>query len=575
MRQMRADSRIHFFRQTGKVRRSMTLRVQLLLLQVAIVLITVVGTGAVASFLQEQQLRDGYRDRMTAVAQSVAALPSVVIAFGDSDPSKTIQPIAEAIRKASDVTYVVVTNTAGIRYSHPDPSLIGQHVSTDPGIALLGQTYVGTQTGTLGESWRVKVPIFNAQHTVIGIVSVGILEADLRSDYLGNSTLLFLTIGLAAIIGVVGAAGVTAVIRKRTYGLEPEQIAGLLEEREAMLHGVREGLVAVDDRGRIALINDAALRLLNLEQTPDLVGSLAKDRLDGELVRLLASGEAEQSLVLSGERVLLVRRDIAEIDGRTIGTILILRDNTELHALLRDLDGVQGLADGLRAQAHGFANKLHVISGLLELGHLDKAVSFIAHEGSRGTLSSVTGSTGIRELEVIALLLVKQVRAEELGIVVTIDPDSTLPVLASHPVAEVLRADLVTVIGNLLDNAVEASTNGGRITVSIYIRTAEGDGSEFVISVADTGEGIPPELRERVFSSGYSSKKVLPGTVSTGRGIGLTLVKRIAERHGGSVSVGTGAEGGAIITVHLPVDGNVIAGDRTSGPFEAAQRAVQ
>ena len=537
----------------------MTLRVQLLLLQVAIVLITVVGTGAVASFLQEQQLRDGYRDRMTAVAQSVAALPSVVTAFGDSDPSKTIQPIAEAIRKASDVTYVVVTNSAGIRYSHPDPSLIGKHVSTDPGIALQGQTYVGTQTGTLGESWRVKVPIFNAKHAVIGIVSVGILEADLRSDYLGNSTLLFLTIGLAAIIGVVGAAGVTAVIRKRTYGLEPEQIAGLLEEREAMLHGVREGLVAVDDRGRIALINDAALRLLDLEQTPGLVGSLAKDRLDGELVRLLASGEAEQSLVLSGERVLLVRRDIAEIDGRTIGTILILRDNTELHALLRDLDGVQGLADGLRAQAHGFANKLHVISGLLELGHLDKAVSFIAHEGSRGTLSSVTGSTRIRELEVIALLLVKQVRAEELGIAVTIDPDSTLPPLASHPAAETLRTDLVTVIGNLLDNAVEASTNGGRISVSIQTRMEGDEGSQLVISVADTGEGIPPELRERVFSSGYSSKTVLPGTVSTGRGIGLTLVKRIAERHDGSVSVGTGAEGGAVITVRLPVDPRVFS----------------
>ena len=319
-----------------------------------------VGTGAVASFLQEQQLRDGYRDRMIAVAQSVASLPSIVNAFDDSNPSKTIQPITEAIRKASDVTYVVVTNSAGIRYSHPDSSFIGKHVSTDPGIALLGKTYVGTQTGTLGESWRVKVPIFDARHAVVGIVSVGILEADLRSDYLGNSTLLFLTIGLAAIFGVLGAARVTAVIRKPTYGLEPGQIAGLLEEREAMLHGVREGLVAVDDRGRIALINDAALRLLDLEQTPDLVGSLAKDRLDGELARLL-----------------------------------ILRDNTELHALLHNPDGVQGLADGLRAQAHGFANKLHVISGLLELGHLDKAVSFIAHEGSRGRNPARTDGAGL------------------------------------------------------------------------------------------------------------------------------------------------------------------------------------
>jgi two-component system CitB family sensor kinase len=532
----------------------MTLRVQLLLLQVAIVLITVVGTGVVASFLQEQQLRDGYRDRMIGVAQSVASLPSVVTAFDDADPSKTIQPIAEVIRKASDVTYVVVTNIAGIRYSHPDPDLIGKLVSTDPGTVLQGKTYVGTQTGTLGESWRVKVPIFDASHAVQGMVSVGILESDLRRDYLGSSTLLFLTIGLAAIFGVVGAAAVTAIIRRRTYGLEPEQIAGLLEEREAILHGVREGLVAVDERGTIVLINDAALRLLDLEQSPGLVGALAKDTLDDELVRLLAFGEAEQSFVLSGERVLLVRRDIAEIDGRTIGTILILRDNTELHALLRDLDGAQSLADGLRAQAHGFANKLHVISGLLELGHLSEAVSFISREGSRGTLSSVTGSTNIRELEVIALLLVKQVRAEELGIKVIIDPDSTLPVLAAHPKAEILRADLVTVIGNLLDNAVEASRNGSQVTVSIRSRITEGEQGEIVIAVADTGPGIPPHLRERVFSSGYSSKTALLGAISTGRGIGLTLVKRISERHSGSASISRNVDGGAQIMVRLPID---------------------
>lgn len=550
--------------------RRMTLRAQLLLLQVAIVLITVVGTGAVASFLQEHQLRDNYRDRMIGVAQSVSTMPVIVDAFDDADPSKTIQPVAELISKSSGIAYAVVMNEDGIRYSHPDPGKIGQHVSTDPAEVLSGDTYVGTQTGTLGQSWRVKVPIFDAHRAVIGAVSVGVLESDLRSQFLSDSTWLFLTIGIAAILGVTGAAWVTMVIRKRIFGLEPEQIAGLLEEREAILHGVREGLVAVDDHGLIALINDAALRLLALEDAPNLVGTLAADSLDEVLVRLLDSGDAEQSLVLSGERVLLVRRDIAKISGRAIGTILILRDNTELHTLLRDLDGVQGLADGLRAQAHGFANKLHVVSGLLELGRVHEAVSFISHERSGGTLSGVTGRTGIRELEVAALLLVKQARAEELGINVTIEPDSTLPMLTSRPSAEILRADLVTIIGNLLDNAVEATEHGGRISVSVSARTAADGAGELVISVADSGAGIPMELRERVFTAGYSSKAARPGAVSTGRGIGLTLVKRIATRHGGTVGIGngpgaagnTGAEctlGGARITVALPVEGGDIA----------------
>ncbi|MGO4384650.1 ATP-binding protein [Specibacter sp. RAF43] len=546
------------------MRRRLTLRAQLLLLQVAIVLITVVGTGAVASFMQEHQLRENYRDRMIGVAQSISTNPVIVDAFGDTDPSHTIQPITELLSKSSGIAYAVVMNKDGIRYSHPDPAMIGKHVSTDPGVVLSGNTYVGTQKGTLGESWRVKVPIFDDDHAVIGAVSVGVLESDLRSEYLSNATWLFVTIGIAAIFGVIGAAWVTVVIRKRIFGLEPEQIAGLLEEREAILHGVREGVVAVDDGGRIALINDAALRLLSLEDEPNLVGTLAKDSLDDVLVGLLDTGDAEQSLVLSGERVLLVRRDIAKISGRTIGTILILRDNTELHTLLRDLDGVQGLADGLRAQAHGFANKLHVISGLLELGRVDQAVSFISHERSGGTLLGVTGRTGIRELEVAALLLMKRARAEELGITMVITPESTLPVLSSQPSAEILRTDLVTIIGNLLDNAVEATEAGGRISVSVTERTDANGAGELLIEVADSGPGIPPELQEMVFTPGYSSKSARPGAVSTGRGIGLTLVKRIATRHGGTVGIGNGpATGGdlpgARITVALPIDSGDIA----------------
>ena len=526
--------------QNRGMRRRMTLRAQLLMLQVVIVLITVVGTGAVAIFTQEHQLRANYRDRMIGVAQSVSTNPVIIGAFGEKDPSHVVQPITELISQSSGIAYAVVMNADGIRYSHPDPAMIGRHVSTDPAEVLSGDVFVGTQTGTLGQSWRVKVPIFNAAHAVIGAVSVGVLESELRSEYLSNATWLFVTIGIAAIFGVVGAAWVTVVIRKRIFGLEPEQIAGLLEEREAILHGVREGVVAVDDYGRITLINDAAVRLLSLQDEPDLVGTAARESLDDELVRLLDSGGAEQSLVLSGERVLLVRRDIAKISGRAVGSILILRDNTELHTLLRDLDGVQGVADGLRAQAHGFANKLHVISGLLELGRVAQAVSFISHERSGGTLSGVTGRTGIRELEVAALLMMKQARAEELGITTTIEPDSTLPALAARPSAEILRTDLVTIIGNLLDNAAEATGAGGLISVSVRERPAANGAAMLVISVADSGEGIPSSLRERVFTPGYSSKAARPGPVSTGRGIGLTLVKRIATRHGGTVEIGSG-----------------------------------
>lgn len=552
--------------------RPLTLRAQLLLLQMAIVLVTVIGTGAVASWLQEQQLRNAYRDRMIAVAQSVATLPSIIDALGEPDPASVIQPIAEVVRKASDVTYIVVANDRGIRYSHPDPGRIGEHVSTDASTVLSGHMYVGTQTGTLGTSWRVKVPIFDRSHAVIGVVSVGVLESSLRSEYLGNSFLLFITIGVAAIIGVIGAAWVSAIIRKRIYGLEPEEIAGLLEEREALLHGVREGLVAVDEHGRITVINDAAARLLDLDDPAGLVGRRPAEVLDAELARFLTGDDAEQSFILSGERVLLARRDVATRDGRQVGTIAILRDNTELHALLRDLDGAQGLAEGLRAQAHGFANQLHVISGLLELGHVDKAVAFIARAGNGGTLASVSDSGGIGDLEVAALLLVKQTQAKELGISITIDPASELSPLSSGAAMDAVRSDLLIVIGNLLDNAIEACRTDGNITVAIIEQPRQPrqpNGRQILISVADDGPGIAPELRERVFTPGYSSKPSPRGYPATGRGIGLALVKRIAERHGGSVTVTGNGRRGAMLTVRL-VSADARSADARSADASAA-----
>lgn len=526
----------------------MKLRTQLLLLQLVIVLVTVIGTGLVASGLQEQQLRDAYRERMIAVSQSIAQLPAIINAFDDDDPSATIQPIAEVLRRASNLTYIVVTDKFGIRYSHPNPDEIGKHVSTDPTSVLAGHPYYGTQTGTLGTTWRVKLPIFGSEDDVVGIVSVGILESEVQGEYLGNSWLLFLTIGGATIFGVIGAAWVSSVIRKRIHGLEPEEIVRLLEAREAILHGVREGIVAVDATGNVALVNDAAANLLSLEQGRDVIGLPARDVLDPELMNVVSDSTIEQQLVLSGERVLLVRRDLATIDNQPVGTLLILRDNTELHAVLRDLDGAQDLADGLRAQAHEFANKLHVISGLLELGRTEEVISFIERVGNGGTLESVTGSTGIRDLEIAALILVKQTRARELGTTITLDPASQL----DGSTIKALRNDLLTVLGNLLDNALEACASDGIVTVSIITTSPNPQHAEIVITVTDNGPGIPELLRERIFQSGFSSKKTSHRKLATGRGIGLALVKRVVDRRGGTVLIDDAAECGTRFTVRLP-----------------------
>ncbi|PJJ77659.1 two-component system CitB family sensor kinase [Sediminihabitans luteus] len=519
----------------------MPLRLQLLVLQLAVVLLVVSVTGAVATALQEKQLRDAYLDRMTGVALSVARLPAIVDAFDDADPSATVQPIAEVIREASDVTYVVVTDDAGLRLSHPDPDRIGELVSTDPSVPLSGEVWVGTQTGTLGESWRVKVPIFDAAGQVVGTASVGVLESELQDDLFEEVGWLWGAVGGAVVTGVVCAWWVTRLVRRRIFGLEPEEIAALLETRSAMLHAISEGVVAVDGDGRVALVNDEARRLLGLDR--DVVGSPAHEVLDPRLCDLPEAGE----LVLVGERVLLARADHARAHDRDVGTVLVLRDHTELHALLRDLDGARGLTDALRAQSHEFTNKLHVVSGLLELGQVDEAVAFIERVGHGGLLTASSTAPHVGSPEVAALLLVKASTCRERGVDLDVDPASRLAAPAGAA-AERLHADLLTVLGNLVDNAVDAAGPGGHVRVLV-----DDSASGVRLEVDDDGAGVPRALREAVWVAGFSTKALRgPGRGAPGRGIGLTLVRRIVERRGGDVRLTASPLGGARVAVVLP-----------------------
>lgn len=538
----------------------MSLRVQLLLLQAVIVCAVVLATGVVAASLLERQVRDAYLDRMIGVAQSVAKLPAIRDAYDDDDPAAVIQPIAEVIREASNVTYVVVTDADGIRYSHPDPDRIGERVSTDPSVPLSGKTFVGTQTGTLGESWRAKVPVRADDGAVIGTVSVGILESSLRDDFVGGLGALVFPLAIAAVVGIFGAAWVTAIIRRRIYRLEPKEIASLVGSRETMLHGMSEGMITVDENGVIVLVNDAALELLGLHED-SLTGKMAADVLDPSLVGVLQRGEPGGQLVLAGERILVARSTGTQLDGRAVGATLLVRDHTELHQLLREMDGAQSLTNGLRAQAHEFANKLHVISGLLELGLVEEARAFVERTGTGGALR-VPGEDVIQEFpELAALLLVKASHARELGMSVSITESPPLPAWLRSDAALTLRGDLVTVVGNLIDNALEACAAGNHIELGFTM-----DPDRIRVTVDDDGNGIEPDQYERVFEEGVSSKATAEDASPTlrRRGIGLALVRRTVSRAGGTVAVGRSPHGGARFTVELPLVGVADAAGDTS-----------
>jgi len=521
------------------MRRKVPLAVQLLAMQAVIVLGTVLVAGLLAVRLEQNVIRDTYSSRVLTIARSLADVPTVQQAYRDDDPAATLQPLAELVRQAADASFVVFTDARGRRFSHPDPTKIGQRVSTDPDGPLRGVEFVGTEKGTLGVSLRAKVPVRDAKGQVQGTVSVGILASRLSQDLSDVIPALATWLALAALLGVLGAAGVARLVRRRIFGLEPEQIADLLQTREAMLHGIREGVVATDGRGRVALVNDEAVRLLSLDADP--LGRPASEVLDAELMTALdgAALPVADRLVLAGERLLIANATTARVGGHDVGRVLTLRDRTELFDALRALEGQRSITDALRAQAHEFSNHLHVLSGLIDLGRHDEAVALIERLGGGSTLLGGASTSGVEDASVAALLVAKAAAARERSVTLLLDPGCE--------VAEGAGDDVVTIVGNLVDNAVDAAGPGG--AVEVFVR-GSGPGQGVEIRVTDDGPGVPLDQREQIFTVGASTKAPTPD--HHGRGIGLALVSRVVSRRGGRAQVTDRPGGGAVFAVVLP-----------------------
>jgi two-component system CitB family sensor kinase len=522
------------------MRRRLSLAAQIAMLQLVILVVTFAVGAGVSVRQARAQLDDEYGQRVLAIAESVASIPAVRAAFDDPAPATTIQPIAEAVRRASGATFVVVANRDSVRYSHPTPSEVGQKLSTEPGDVLRGKTFVGIETGTLGRSVRAKVPVYDSGDHVIGLVSVGILESQVSrrlSDVLPE---LATSLGVALLLGAVGSLLLARRVKRQTFGLEPGEIGALLEQREAVLHGVREGVLTLDPVGRLVLANDEARRLLGLPD--DCVGRRLDDIDLPERLHDVLSGAdlGDDLLVLRHGRVLVLNRMPVSVRGRDIGAVVTLRDRTELDALSRELDGALNRTDALRAQAHEFSNRMHTVAGLLELGETDEAVRFItAVRNDHETFSDeVTGR--IREPAVAALLLAKSATAAERGATLRVSPECELPAGREDPEL------LVTVIGNLVDNALDALGDDGG-WVEVLVRAI---GELTTVRVSDSGPGVAPELAAEVFRHGFTTKVARSGGR---RGLGLALARQACVRRGGRIEVHN--EDGAVFTALLPREG--------------------
>lgn len=511
---------------------------QVLLMQVAIAAgVAVLATGLFLAPLSDQ-LDDQAMRRALSIAQTTAAQPDIAEDLA-STPATTGGPVqreAERIREATKAEYVVVMDRRGVRWSHPTPGEVGRIVSTDPGQALAGHEVMQIDDGTLGRTARGKVPLRDDDGRIIGAVSVGIAYDSVRARLLHAIPGLLAYAGGALAVGALAAWLISRRVQRQTRDLAFSDISALLAEREAMLHGIREGVVALDRTGRIRLLNDEARRLLGLGD--EAVGRSLDEALGGGRTTDVLAGRVTGTdlLTVRGQRVLVANRMPTD-DG---GAVATLRDRTELEQLGRELDSTRGLIDAMRAQDHEHANRMHTLLGLLELEMYDDAVEFVGEVvgDHRDTAEQVAEK--IQDPLLAALLVGKATVAAERGVALRLSDRTGLPDRLIDP------RGLVTIVGNLVDNALDAAAGTAHAHVEVELRA---EGRTATLRVRDTGPGIPEEQRELIFTEGWSTKKP---PAHRERGIGLSLVRRFAERQGGTATVGEAAGGGAEFTVVLP-----------------------
>ena len=554
----------------------LSISMQVLLLQLAVaVLLTAVGTVVAIQQARSTDFNHA-RSETLALAETIAAAPGTAAAVQSSDPTTQLQPIASSIQQSTSVSFVVIMSPAGVRYTHPNPDEIGKHYIGNTAQALAGHPFSEVYTGTLGPSVRSVAPIYatngQADHKIVGLVSVGItLEQVSTLASRALPLILAIALGAVALVGL-GSWALSRRLSKQTLGLGPQEITRLYEHHDAVLHAMHEGLLVLDRRRRVLLVNDEALRLLDLSGSGEPIEgrNIADLGLDPALTALLASGrDAHDETHLAGPLVLAVNQSKAVRDGRDLGTVATLRDHTELRALAGELDSARAFADALSASAHEAANRLHTVVTLIELDRPADAVRFATTElaASQGLIDRLLSAVG--DEAVAALLLGKISQAAERGVEISITEDT-----AAHDLA-VPNRDLITILGNLIDNAVDAAAAGEpphRVAVGLCSGPESGgeDSTQPVglrIQIADSGQGIEPEHAEEIFTRGWTTKN------EAGHGIGLALVRRSVDRNGGRIAVANDPVlGGAVITVHLPNHADTHRSDDAPAPA-AKERA--
>lgn len=513
---------------------------RVLLLQLVLVTLTLVVAFALFAQFNRHRLDLQYGVHALDIARVVASSPTVLtnISRYDQNPlapspalidelaTGPLQSVASRVEQRTHVQFVVIANNQGIRLAHPRRDELGGRVSTDPAEALAGHEQVIHQSGTLGRSIVAKVPVVEpGSNRVLGMVSVGISTKAFDEQFSKNLRVLAPLGGAALLIGVAGSVALARRWRGLTLGLRPAEMAELVRTQAAVLHGIGEGVLAADETGSITFVNDEACRLLEIAN--DVGRRIDQIGLTPRVLDVFTAAEAAPTLATVGQRIVVVSARKVSRDGRELGTVLVVRDRTDVESLTRQLDAVQVMSTALRAQRHEFANRLHLLNGLLHTGHLDEGLQYLEELLGSGPLASaVPGIDAIRDTHLQAFLAAKAAAAREAGVTLGIGENTWITGRLELPV------DVTTVVGNLLDNAIDTARVSRNAPREVEIELLQED-STLHLTVADSGDGVAPEFVEQLFTEGTTTKQDsgIPG----GRGIGLALSRQISRSLGGDL----------------------------------------
>lgn len=523
----------------------MRLRPLIILLVCLVVLLSLLITDILISQHVTKTIKEDQEEKAKIIARIVAKDDIVRQGLIVDEKASDIQSYTAEVLETADVLFIVVMDMNGIRKSHPNEENIGlPFEGGDEKTVLEGEESTSISKGTMVTSLRTFTPVYDEQGRQIGAVAVGISLDKVEDSVFGSHIKLLIGSFFGLIAGLIGAILIAAYIKRTLYGLEPFAIAKILQERDTMLQSVREGIIAVDREARIVLVNKSALTIFKkagLEEDP--VGRKVSDYLpSSRLDKILDSGtpEFDEELDINGVSC-LVNRVPLKVDGQVVGAISTFRDKTEVDILAEQLTGVKSYAEALRAQSHEFMNKLQVILGMVRMKNYDQLTNFINDTVQNRHKEIGIVTTNIENPVLSGFILGKLSYAREAGVELSVNTQTSIP----EPIQSSTIHELITILGNLIDNGIEAVKHSECKKVSVTLSFRK---QTLSIMVEDSGTGIKHMVLKNIFSKGYSTK-------GPNRGYGLFLVKKSVDKLGGTLVVDTFQNKGTIFQIDIPYGG--------------------